>query len=184
MSERARAVASFRQSTLPAMSYRGLSSEACGVLRSLAAAQKFIHFDLAPRGRFELCDAALDEALEDELASIVAACAASAVKLVAHRWTRLVRGDYALCLDDEHWMKSLPGSEVYELTLDVSGAASGEAEVVYTHRGQAFFSVEQAPGQLAVVYRGPTVARYDRYLTQRVGDLTVLRLRASYAVRE
>lgn len=118
-----------------------------------------------------------------ELTSVVAACAASQVRLVAHRWTRMVRGDYALCLDDDHWMKALPAGDLYELTLDVSEAASGEAEVVYTHRGQAFFSVEQTPGQLAVVLRGATVARYDRYLTHRVGQLAVLRLRASFAIR-
>jgi len=64
--------------------------------------------------------------------------------------------------------------------IDLSDVATGEAEVVFTHDGVAYFTVPQRPGQLGIAERSPTVGRYDRYLTHRVGAATVVRLRALF----
>ena len=101
------------------------------------------------------------------------------VRVVAHRWVWMARGDYALTVDDA-WASRLAPEGVHAI-IDLSLTATGEAEVVFTHRGQAFFTMPQRPGEVALVERGPTVRRYDRYLTHRVGEAIVSRLEIGFA---
>jgi len=102
---------------------------------------------------------------------LAAEVAGEPLRLGGFRWTRLVRGDYALMRDDP-----APLARHLELTLDVSGHLTGAAEICYAHRGQLFYAVAQIPGAVGLVQRGPTIRRYDRYLNGQVGEAEVVRL--------
>jgi hypothetical protein len=137
---------------------------------------QWTRFDLAHRGRYEHCDADPRGELVLALGSAAEQITGLALRVVMSRWVRLKRGDYSLHLDDVVALRSHPGTRV-EVVFDASAEPTGEAEVVFTHRGQSFFVPHQAPGSLVMVGRGETVFRYDRYLTYRVGSRAVERLR-------
>lgn len=177
MTDLAAKVRSFRESAIRSVTFEGACSEPrIRAARTAILERDLDLFDLAHRGRYAFCDATPDEEVLANVLEIASACAGHNLRLSAHRVYCLRRGDYSLIHDDLTLVESLaPGS--LDVSLDLSETATGEAEVVFTHRGQAFFTVPQRPGQLGIVERGPTVARYDRYLTHRVGDAVVVRLR-------
>jgi hypothetical protein len=144
--------------------------------RAALAAEPFASFDVANRGRYGHSRVSVPRGVLDALTGLSSACVGGGVRLASHRWYRFRRGDYSLCRDDAAW---IPGgiAGALDLTLDLSTCATGEAEVVFTHRGQAFFTVPQRPGEVGLVERGPTIERYDRYLTHRTGTQVVERLR-------
>jgi hypothetical protein len=170
------AARAYASSVLPAVSIEGGCPEPLARdLRGAAGSLSFRRFELAHQGSYEVSEAAPPveaAALAIETAS---ACARAPVEIVAHRWVRLRRGDYVLVRDDAERFRRLAPAGI-ECFVDLSDRASGEAELVFTHRGQAFFTMPQRPRELAVVARGPTIRRYTRYLTHRLGELTVLRL--------
>lgn len=160
----------FDESPLPFVEVpQAVSPELARKLREMAAAARHERVDLAHRGRYERA-AEEDAALLASLAAVASFIAGSAHAPVQATWLRMRRGDYALLRDD------VPPHAPLELILDVSERATGEGQVLYTHRGQTFFAVTQAPGTMAIVTRGPTVQRYVRYLTHRTGDAVLFRL--------
>jgi len=171
-------------SMLPAVAVEAGCSEALTrELRAAASAARFDRFDLAHWGRYDVSN---DEPPRDALAALVgvaAACVGTPLERVMHRWVRLGRGDYALVRDDRARFERL-SPHGYDVVVDLSETASGEAEIVFTHRGQAFFTMPQRPREIAFVRRGPTVQRYARYLTHRVGDRSVLRLELGLVPRK
>ncbi|NUO48028.1 MAG: hypothetical protein HOV80_04145 [Polyangiaceae bacterium] len=174
-------VADFRRTTLRSATASGLvSEEALDEARRILASTRFERFDLAHRGGYSVSDQAVPERLASELAAIASEAAARPVSLLAHRWMRLIAGDYSLLADDEAWEARTSEEGVLDVTVDLSDVATGEAEVVFTHDGVAYFTVPQRPGQVGIAERSPTVGRYDRYLTHRVGAATVMRLRALF----
>ncbi len=139
-------------------------------------------FHLADRGRYHVNTSHR----ELEIAAVLAEVASSIVEqpLIAApdaaRWTRLVRGDYALYKDDARRWHGRP--EPFELTLDFSVAGSEDAQVVYFDGGSGLV-VPQQPGLLALVARRENVQRYDRYLTHRVGEAEVFRVSLPLSIR-
>lgn len=165
----------YRGALLPAVVVPGaLSEPAAAELRAELSAAGFEPYWLADHGRYEVNDALAAPELFDSLREIAEHLAGAGLEVQAARWLGLRRGSYSLLRDDV----MVAGQErSVELTLDLSAGSCGEAEVVYTHRGQVYFAAPQRPGALALVERGPTVRRYDRYLTHRVGAAEILRLR-------
>ncbi len=161
-----------------------VSEGAIDVARAAAEAARFEPFDLAHRGRYAFSDARVPEPVVTELVALGALCTGRRLGLRQHRWVRMVRGDYALEADDAAWVPTVSSdtSPPLDVTLDVSTRETGEAEVVFTRGGAAFFTVAQRPGEVGLVERSPGVARYERYLTHRVGDAQVVRLRLWLAV--
>jgi hypothetical protein len=124
-------------------------------------------FFLADRGRYQT--AHIDA--PGFLAELASAIVGRPLRITRSRWMRLVHGDYALYKDDHRRWRGEP----YELTVDLSAVATGEAEVMYsTPRG--YFPVPQRPGHGALVDRSGGAQRYDRHLTHRVGDAEVFRV--------
>lgn len=138
-------------------------------LREMASAARYERFDLAHRGRYERAGEG-DAALLASLAAAASFIAGTAHAPMHATWLKMRRGDYALLRDD------VPPHAALELVLDVSERAVGEGQVLYTHRGQTFFAMTQAPGTMALVARGPTVQRYVRYLNHRTSDAVLFRL--------
>jgi hypothetical protein len=173
-------VRAFQTAMLPAaLVDDAFSSETWRSLREAAERVSFSRFDLAPRGKYEMSIAEAPSAAITEARELVASFAGGPVALAMHRFMRLRRGDYALVLDDAPRVARLaPGG--FELIVDLSRAASSEAEVVFTHRGDAFFTMPQRPRSVALVARGPTVRRYARYLTHRLGEASVVRLELGF----
>jgi hypothetical protein len=174
-------VLDFRRTTLRSATAEGLISDAAlaEAQRTLASA-RFERFDLAHRGSYHASGDRIPDRIAGELSAIVEEVAGRPVSLHAHRWMRLVAGDYSLLADDEAWSARPREEGVIDVTVDLSDGACGEAEVVFTHDGVAYFTVPQRSGQVGIAERSPTVGRYDRYLTHRVGTATILRLRALY----
>lgn len=130
-------------------------------------------YDVPDRGRFAIAATAPEPELFSRLCVLTAAITGRTLRVGAHRWTRLGRGDYALMRADAALRAT--GGHI-EASLDLSPAATGEADIVYLDRGDLAV-VAQVPGSLAIVGRRPSTWRFDRYLTARVDDGTVWRLR-------
>ncbi len=163
----------YREMPVPAVVVPGaVSAELAAAIREELAAVPFTPFFVADRGRFAYRDDLEVPELFGSLLAVAEHLAGEPLAIAASRFDSLGRGDYAL----RRHAPPPPGRRI-ELTVDLSERATGQGEVVYTHRGQVFFVAPQEPGALALVDRQPTVERYDRYLTHRVGDARVLRLR-------
>jgi hypothetical protein len=164
--------AAFRSAPIPAVVIPGVISPAAArPIREAILSAAFTPFDLAPRGRYAFLDGARDAALEGALLAIAEPIVDRRLAVARSRWARLVHGDYALLRDDRDEEPSV------ELTLDISERASGGAEICYCHRGRLVFAAPQIPGSLTIVERGPAIRRYERYLSRRVGDAEIVRLR-------
>ena len=120
--------------------------------------------------RYRLAVATLDDPLLDRLAELAATVVGAPLGRTSHQWMRLVHGDYQLMKGDA--LVRPPAPHV-ELIADVSAAATGEAEIFYSD-GRV---LPQLPGAVAVLRRDATLVRWQRYLTLRVGDAAVYRLR-------
>jgi len=161
-----------------------VSPRAVDAARAAAGAARFEPFDLAHRGRYSFSDASVPEVVVTELIALGALCTGHRLALFSHRFVRLSRGDYALEADDAAWAPAVApdAPPPLDVTLDLSTRETGEAEVVFTRGGAAFFTVAQRPGEVGLVERSAGVARYERYLTHRAGDAQVIRLRLWLAV--
>ncbi len=127
---------------------------------------------IADRHRLETASLAgpLADALVARLAALAGAAAGATLRPRAVRWLRLRHGDYQLTKCDALERPSAPH---VELIADLSAAATGEAEIFYSD-GRV---VPQLPGSVAIIERDATMLRWQRYLTARVGDAAVHRLR-------
>ena len=133
----------------------------------------FREFDLAHRGKYGFADLS-DDALLAELRAFAAALTGARLGSGAARLFRFRRGGYALFYDDA--LSRLTAG--VEVTLDLSDALCGPP-AIYQEPARRL-EIPQAPGLVAVVERGPSTYRYDRYLPAEVGDAEVLRLRAAF----
>lgn len=169
----------FRSATFRSASAGGVvSDDALASVRRCADLARFETFDLAHRGRYERAELALPDAVAEELKAIGSAAVGRTVAPRRQALFRLRSGDYSLSADDAAWTSGLGEGEPFlDVTLDASATATGEAEVVFTHRGVACFTAAQRPGELGLAERTIANGRYDRYLTHRVGVSVVLRLR-------
>jgi hypothetical protein len=139
----------------------------------LSTSLRFVRFEVAHRGKYELC-LLRDRALQRELRNFAEAICGSPLRSGALLLQRFRRGGYSLFQDD-----ALTRIERgIELTLDLSRAARGPP-AVYQLLAEKLI-VPQMPGLVALVERTPDLYRYDRYLPAFVGRAQVLRLRASF----
>ncbi|NUP13272.1 MAG: hypothetical protein HOW73_45110 [Polyangiaceae bacterium] len=177
MSELDVQAASFRTSRLPAVAVDdAIDPSIVRQTREAAAHVTFEGFDLAHRGRYAFSTEPIPPAALEALVDVASRCSGEVLSVTAHRYVRLRCGDYVLARDDESFCAAVAPHAI-DLSLDLSVDLTCEAEVVFTHRSQAFFTVPQRPGVVGIVRRMPTVGRYERYLTHRVGALEVVRLR-------
>jgi len=65
------------------------------------------------------------------------------------------------------------------VTIDLSRELAGPPAVYRSGPSQTL-EIPQSPGLVAVVERGPSTFRYDRYLPAEVGRAQVVRLRAAF----
>ena len=127
--------------------------------------------DLAHRGHYAFADLPDDARLR----AFAEALTGARLHPGALRLFRFRRGGYALFYDDA--LSRLTAG--VEVTLDLSEELCGPPAVYQSGPGRRL-EIPQAPGLVAVVERGPTTFRYDRYLPAEVGDGEVLRLRAAF----
>jgi hypothetical protein len=137
-------------------------------------------FWVADRGRYHTSDQPPEPALLERLLSFSSSLTGAPFALAHHRWLRFSRGDYQLMLGDAV-ERGATGSHL-ELTLDLSAADTGQAEIVYTD-GAESLTIPQLAGSLTLVERHDSLYRYERYLNHKVGDAEVWRLRLSLMPR-
>jgi hypothetical protein len=174
-------VESFGRATLRSASARGVVPEAVlAEARRAAEEAGFEAFDLAHRGLFERSEHPLPPLVERSLVEIASLVAGRPLVIARHELMRFRAGGYSLRAEDHLWVgpRLGVGDPPLDVSLDLSTVATGEAEVVFTHAGVAYFTVPQRPGELGVAERGPSTGRFDRYLTHRVGSAVIVRLRA------
>jgi hypothetical protein len=144
---------------------------------SLAAAVRerlertgYTRYALLDRGSYDALPDPDEPALFATLVDVAARTTGRSLALAEARALRLLPGDYLLAHHDR-----IHDDHPIELVLDLSPAAV-PAEVHYRRRGQVYFRVPCAPGSLAVVERGPTVACNHTYLSKRNPHACVVRL--------
>lgn len=138
------------------------------------AAEGLKPFFVADRGHYAVNARLVDAPFFEDLRMFAERVIEAPLTVGPALWLRFVRGDYQLLRGDE--MDRPERSHHIELTLDFSAAETGQAEIVYTAAPESFV-LEQWPGSVALVERGDTLSRYDRYLNQLVGEAEVWRLR-------
>jgi hypothetical protein len=144
-----------------------LDPETASALRNRA----FLPFWIADRGRYHQAEE-VDAPLFDRLRAWAESLAETPLEAADHQWLRLRHGDYQLTRDDS--VRRISGRH-YELVLDFSERATGQAEIVYGER----LRLPQLPLSLALVERDDSQYRYQRYLNHQVGEAEVFRLRLS-----
>jgi hypothetical protein len=172
----------FAQMAIGAIVVRdALSDAAAGEVRDRLRKLSFTPYRMLHRGHFafvrdleepELCRRAV------AIAELIAECKLS---ILRSRCLRLVRGDYVLSAEDDAAQALAPRlfderARALDVIIDLSEGSSGEAQVVYAHRGEHFFAAPQLARSLTVVERRATVTRYHRYLNHRIGERVVHRL--------
>src|SRR5688572_24559851 len=128
---------------------------------------------LADQGRYQVDETHLEPVLFAGLAELAAEIVDVKVTPGRARWTRLVRGDYAMYKNDSRLWRGM--DRHLEVVLDFSAAETSEAQIVYTTPAEVFWMPQQ-PLCGALVDRRQQIQRYDRYLTHRVRDAEVFRL--------
>jgi hypothetical protein len=171
----------FGASPLRGVLLEGLIPAALAVTLRQRLAPLVRPYFLADRGRYHVDDTHHEPELFAGLAALAADIAGARVAPAAARWTRLVRGDFAM-LKDDHRRWSQLGRHL-EVVLDFSAATSSEAQVVWSGQGHVLW-MPQVPLAGALVDRRHAVQRYDRYLTHRVGAAEVYRLSLALEVLE
>lgn len=152
-----------------------IQPEVATALRAQLDAAGCEPFAIADRGRYRWNGALRVEALWTSLADFAGRVTGAALEVRGARWLRFGRGDYALIKDD---FGTRPPGDHVELTLDLSIAATGEAELVYAARPDGVaLMMPQLPSMLLLVERTAASTRYDRPVTLRAGGAEVIRLR-------
>jgi hypothetical protein len=131
----------------------------------------YTRYALLDRGSYDVLTDPQEPALFATLIDLAARTTARALAIAEARALRLLPGDYLLAHHDR-----IHADHPVELVVDLSPAAAPGAEVHYRRRGQVYFRVPSAPGSLAVVERGPTVACNHTYLSRRDPSARVVRL--------
>lgn len=130
-------------------------------------------FSVADRGHYRLWPGYREPALCARLSELAAHIVGAPLAPHEQRWACFGHRDYALVRDDDQRRPAL--AAWVEVILDLSTAATGAAEVVYSGPDGAV-ALPQIPGLLAVVGRSGETRRYERYLSHQVGRARVHRL--------
>jgi hypothetical protein len=154
-----------------------IDADAAAELRALAV-DGLQPFYAADRGRYHVNTDLVDAPLFDSLRVFAERVVGTPLAVGPARWLRFARGDYQLLRGDA--VERSERARHVELTLDFSATETKQAEIVYTDEAASFseiFFLPQLPQSVALVERGDTLYRYDRYLNQHVGRAEVWRLR-------
>lgn len=167
--------ARFRAETLPAIALEGaLDAHECANARAHFELHAWRECPRADLGRYLRAALAPGEPWLGPWIALASSIVRTTLVASAADVTRLARGGYVLTRDE---LAKRTGD--FELIVDLSPAASGAGEACYRHRGELFFVAPQTTGSVALVGRGPTITRYDRYLPHTVGDAEVWRVRVA-----
>ena len=131
-------------------------------------------FYVANRGRYHINRTFAAPGLFDALRVLGEGISTVPLAPGAACWLRFRRGDYQLLQGDA--ADTPERGRHLELTVDISAAATGQAEFVYV-RDPDRFSFPQLPLALTIVERTENLFRYDEYLNNTVGEAEVWRLR-------
>ncbi len=137
--------------------------------------KSFVPFQRADLGRFAFVDRIDEPELTEGLCKLAAFVTETNLNLTSERCYRLRRGDYVLSkgLDDgTSWDE---GARLIDVIADLSESSSGEAQVVYAHKGEHFFAAPQLSRSISVIERRPSVTRYHRYLNHKVEERVIYR---------
>ncbi len=142
-------------------------------LRAEVQSLPYRDYFIADRGRYQFNDSFQSTSLAP-LKQLAEELLGKPLALVATRCTRHVAGDYAQPKDDDRFWP--PTGATLELTIDLSSAASDEGQIVYFN-ARGSLVLPQQPGACVLVDRTAPLTRYERYLTHRLGDRAIHRLR-------
>ncbi|MDQ3368975.1 MAG: hypothetical protein M3680_26425 [Myxococcota bacterium] len=148
-----------------------IAPPAAAELRARLEQRGYERYALLDRGSYDHVPVVREPALADALARIASELTSRTLQVSAVRALRLGPGDYVLAHHD-----ALHADHPVELTLDLSTAIVPGAEVHYRRRGGVYFCAPSAPGALAVVERGPTVACNHTYVSKLHATASVVRL--------
>lgn len=164
----------YRAPVLPSIVLPSLIAPALAAgLRAAGDAIGYRRFDFAPQGRFDRIDPFPAAPLLDPLRALAEAVTGERFTVGGARLLRLAHRDYALLWEDA---LTRPPARFVEALIDLSEAASGEAEVAYCAGANPIFTAPQLPGSAILVERAPGVLRWQRYLSHRVGAKKIHRL--------
>jgi hypothetical protein len=146
------------------------------LLRECLAEAGMTPFHVADRGRYHVNLEYEDAHVFDELRGLAERVVDEPLTPLAHRWLRFSPGDYQLIRGDV--VERAARGRHLELTLDFSSRETGLGEMVYSD-GRDSFAIPQWPLAVALVERGDSLYRYDRYLNHTMGAVEIWRLRLS-----
>jgi hypothetical protein len=144
---------------------------AAAELRDRLERTGYTRYALLDRGSYDVLADPREPAVFAPLIEIAARATGRSLAVAEARALRLRAGDYLLAHHDR-----ILDDHPVELILDISPASVPGAEVHYRRRGQVYFRVPCAPGSLAIVERGPTVACNHTYVSKRDPAASVVRL--------
>lgn len=166
----------FAQMAMGAIVVRGgLTEHVVEEIRGRLVMKSFTPYRLAHRGHFAFVDDVEEPALVAGLVDLAEHITETRLVLVKARCFRLTRGDYVLSSIHEDELRFDVSGRMIDVIVDLSAASSGEAQVVYAHKGEHFFAAPQLSRSIAIIERRPSVTRYHRYLNHKMAGRVVYR---------
>gem|GEM_PF-6212698 len=160
-----------------------LSRATIRALRQLAI-PKLRDFQLADRGRFRVADLTGESAtsgLVSQLHDFAAGVSGLTPGAARLYFIAFPSGGYSLRLDDA---RSKPAQRFLELTVDLSSAPGNAPGTLYSEGPRNHQPLEQEPGQLSLIERGPDSSRVDRYRSLLHTPRALVLLRATFPLAE
>jgi hypothetical protein len=171
----------FEQMALGAIVVRRAVSETdAAAIRKRLSGKSFAQYRLVHLGHFAYTDEVDEPALRDGVLELAEHVTQTRLSVAAERCYRLVRGDYVLSRLD-HDIGFEEGARAVDVIVDLSESSSGEAQVVYAHKGEHFFAAPQLSRSIALVERRPSVTRYHRYLNHKTEGRVIYRYTVTLA---
>ncbi len=155
---------------------RAIDEPAHREVRERLTLASFVPFRLVHKGHFSYLDELDAPVLVDALVRIAELVSETRLAVLLTRVYRLTRGDYVLSAIDVDQLGTRAERRLIDVVADLSEASSGEAQVVYAHRGEHYFAAPQLSRSVSVIERRASVTRYQRYLNHTTEGRVVFRL--------
>jgi hypothetical protein len=166
----------FEQMALGAIVVRnGLSEQVAGDIRRRVTLKSFTPYRLAHRGNFVHADEIGEPELTTGLVEVAEFITQTRLAIVSERCYRLTHRDYVLSSVHADELGFDEGARLVDTIVDLSESSSGEAQVVYAHKGEHFFAAPQLSRSISIIERRPSVTRYHRYLNHKMEGRVVYR---------
>lgn len=144
-------------------------------IRARVAKRSFMPYRLVHQGHFAHADAIDEPELTQGLVELAEFITQTRLAVVWERCFRLTRGDYVLSQLHGGEVGFHEGGRLIDAIVDLSASSSGEAQVVYAHKGEHFFAAPQLSRSMSLIERRTSVTRYHRYLNHLMQGRTVYR---------